>query len=170
MKKEVKQKAGQLSPAPALIVSCRDKSGRNNAIVVGFAANVSLNPAMVMVGIQTHHFSYGIIKEQGEFIINFAAKGNEDLYMYMGTKSGKNEDKFAAMNVAWENGKVVDAPILTDCPVSMECKIVSSVKPGTHELFFATVEAIHCDKEYLDENGRIQWYKIPLLQNAELFK
>lgn len=47
MKKEGK-KLLSLQPVPATIVSCRDKDGRNNALVVGFTANVSLDPVMVM--------------------------------------------------------------------------------------------------------------------------
>lgn len=163
MKKTVKNIIGPVRPAPNLLVSCRDAEGRNNALAVGFASNVSLNPPMVMVGIVPERFSYPMIKESGEFIINVTPKSYEKEYFYLGTKSGRDEDKFAVMNIAWEDGKKVNAPILTDCPVAIECKVVSSIQPGTHELFFASVEAVHCDEEYLDENGDIDWSKIPLL-------
>ena len=42
----------------------------------------------------------------------------------------------------------MNAPILTDCPVSIECSVMESTRPGTHELFIGKVEAVHVDEEY----------------------
>ena len=64
MKKEGK-KLLSLQPVPATTVSCRDKDGRNNALVGGFTANVSLDPVMVMVGIVPTRFSHHMVKENG---------------------------------------------------------------------------------------------------------
>ena len=163
MKKDVVKKASCIKPMPNAIVSCRDKEGRNNALVVGFAANASLDPAMVMIGIIPKRFSHHMVKETGEFVINLPAKGFEKEFQYLGSKSGKDEDKFAVLNIDWENGEKVNAPMLTACPVTIECKVVDSIQPGSHELFIASVEAVHCDEEYIDENGNIDWNKIPLL-------
>ena len=77
--------------------------------------------------------------------------------------SGRDEDKFEKANIKWEDATYVDAPILTDCPVSIECSVVDSTMPGTHELFIGKVEAIHVDEEYLDANGNILWDKIDLM-------
>ena len=163
MKKEAKNRALVLQPMPQAIVSCRDKSGKDNALVVGFAANVSLEPAMIMIGVTPERFSHHMIKEAGCFIVNLPAKGFEKEYNYLGSHSGRNEDKFAAMNIKTENGTAVNAPILSDCPISIECSIVESTMPGTHELFVGKIEAVHCDEQYLDGNGNINWSKIDLL-------
>ena len=74
-----------------------------------------------------------------------------------------DEDKFAAMDIKWKDAEYVNAPILTDCPVSIECSVVDSMQPGTHELFIGKVEAVHVDEEYLDEKGNILWNKIELM-------
>lgn len=163
MMKDVNNKMLSLQPMPQAIVSCRDKNGKDNALVVGFAANVSLEPAMIMIGIMPSRFSHHMIKESGCFIVNLPAKGFEKEYGYLGSHSGETEDKLAVMNIKTENGKFVDAPILTDCPVSIECSVVESTMPGTHELFIGKVEAVHCDEKYLDGNGNIVWSKIDLL-------
>lgn len=73
------------------MVSCRGKDGKNNALAVGFAANVSPNPPMVMVGIVPGHYSYQLIKESDEFVINIPTKGFEKEYYYLGSKSGRDE-------------------------------------------------------------------------------
>lgn len=163
MKKLAKNPVLCLRPVPQTIVSCRDKDGRNNALVVGFAANVSLDPALVMVGIVPSRFSHHMVKETGCFVVNFPKKSFQKEYGYLGSVSGRDEDKFAALNLKWENGERVNAPILTDCPVSIECSVVNSIQPGTHELFIGKVEAVHVDEEYLDANGNILWNKMDLM-------
>lgn len=163
MKKSVDNKMLCVQPLPQTIVSCRDKDGNNNALVVGFVANVSLDPAMVMVGIMPSRYSHHIIKESGCFVINFPKKNFQKEYTYLGSKSGRDGDKFASLNLNWEDAKYVNAPILTDCPVSIECSVVESTMPGTHELFISKVEAVNVDEEYLNSNGNILWDKIDLI-------
>lgn len=162
MKKEMTKIASALIPMPNLIVSCCDKEGRNNALAVGSAAMISGSPCMLMIGIMPEKFSYPIIKETKEFVINVPTEEMRKQYFYLGTKSGRDEDKFEALNLVWEKGKKVNAPILMGCPVNLECKVVASMTPGDsdHELFFATLETAHCDEEYLTKSGNIDWKKI----------
>ncbi|MBQ9262632.1 MAG: flavin reductase family protein [Clostridia bacterium] len=163
MKKLAKNTVLCLQPVPQTIVSCRDKEGRNNALVVGFTANVSLDPVMVMVGIVPTRYSHHMVKETGSFVINLPKKNFMKEYDYLGSRSGRDEDKFAALNLQWTDATYVNAPILTDCPVSIECSVVESTQPGSHELFIGKVEAVHVDEEYLDEKGNILWSKMDLL-------
>ena len=67
------------------------------------------------------------------------------------------------MDIQWEDAEYVDAPILTDCPVSIECSVIESIMPGTHELFIGKVEALHVDEEYLDDTGTILWDMMNLM-------
>jgi len=87
----------------------------------------------------------------------------ETMMLGLRTTSGVDEDKFAALDLKWTDATYVNAPILTDCPVSIECSVVESTHPGTHELFVGKVEAVHVDEEYLDANGNIQWDKMDLM-------
>lgn len=152
-----------MQPVPQTIVSCRDEKGRNNALVVGFTANVSLDPPMVMVGIVPSRYSYHMVKETKCFVINLPKRSLKKEYAYLGSRSGRDEDKFDALELKWEDAKYVNAPLLTDCPVSIECSVVESTMPGTHELFIGKVEAVHVDEEYLDEKGNILWNKMELI-------
>lgn len=103
-----------VQPLPQTIVSCRDNNGRNNALVVGFVANVSLDPVMVMVGITPARYSHHMVKESGCFVINFPKKSYAKEYGYLGSASGRDEDKFAKADIQWEDATYVNAPILTD--------------------------------------------------------
>ena len=163
IKQETVNKILALQPIPRTIVSVRDQQGRDNALVVGFAANVSLDPPMVMVGIVPTRFSHHMVKENPCFVVNLPGKDYEAVYNYLGSHSGCCEDKMAEMRIRTEDGTHVNAPILTDCPVSLECSVTESIKPGSHELFIGKVEAVHVDERYLDEKGNILWEQIDLL-------
>lgn len=161
MKKEAIIDKSRIEPKPNTIVSCR-KDDIDNALVVGFASNASLEPSMVMVGIVPTRYSYHMIKDTDKFIVNIPTKDFAKEFEYLGSVSRRDEDKLADINTA--DGDIVDAPILTDCPVNFECTVIDSIKPeeGTHELFIGRVEKVHCDEKYL-EDGIIQWDKIDLL-------
>ena len=105
MKKLAKNTMLSMQPVPKTLVSCRDKDGKNNALVVGFAANVSLDPAMVMVGIVPTRYSHHMVKESGCFVINLPKKGYEKEYNYLGSASGRDEDKFEKMNIQWKDAE-----------------------------------------------------------------
>lgn len=161
MKKEVKNVSLCIQPLPLAVVSCRGRDGRSNALVVGFAANASLAPAMVMVGIAPERFSHHLIKESGCFVINFPPLGGfRKEYDYLGSRSGRDVDKFKALGLRFGEAQTIDAPVLTDCPVNIECVVVESLRPGSHELFIARVERLRCDEEYLNGQGCISWDRI----------
>ena len=152
MKKEVKNVSLCIQPLPLAVVSCRGRDGRSNALVVGFAANASIAP---------ERFSHHLIKESGCFVINFPPLGGfRKEYDYLGSRSGRDVDKFKALDLRFGEAQTIDAPVLTDCPVNIECVVVESLRPGSHELFIARVERLRCDEEYLNGQGGISWDRI----------
>ena len=162
MKKQI-ELGTYLMPRPKVIVSCRGADGRNNALVVAYCCNCSYDPPMVMVGIVPSRYSYDMIKESGCFVVNLPAQGFEKEYEIIGSKSGRDMDKFKELDVEYADGEKVDAPILLGCPVNIECKIVDSIKTGSHEMFVGKVERVLADSEYLDEEGKIDFGKINLI-------
>ena len=124
-----------LQPIPKVLVSCRGLDGENNVLAVGYCGNCSYNPPMVMVGIVPTRYSYHMIKESGCFVVNLVDKSYQKAFDYLGSHSKSDEDKLAAMSIRLTNGEKVNAPILSDCPVNIECKVVDSIVTGSHEMF-----------------------------------
>lgn len=170
MKKAPKNDEMTLQPAPQILVTTRDQNGRPNVQAVGYAANVSRNPAMIMIGIEPTRFSYHIIKTTGCFVVNLPLKSFAKEFYYIGTHSGRDEDKFATLKLKWTEGQFVNAPLLTDCPVNIECQVVTSLQPGSNELFIGKVLAVHVDAAYLNADQMIMWDKLDLIASTQSFK
>lgn len=156
-------KKGALKPAPKVLTSCRDKEGRNNALAVGYCCNCSFDPPMLMVGIVPSRFSHHMIKETGCFVVNLVSKDNKKMFDYLGDKSGRDEDKFAVFGIKWSDADKINAPILDECPVNIECKVVNSIVTGSHEMFIGKIEKVHADKSVLNEKNEIDLSKLNLL-------
>ena len=163
MAKAEAKKKGSLQPTPKVLVSCRGKNGEENALVVAYCGNCSYDPPMLMVGIVPSRYSYHLIKESGCFVVNLPEKSYKDTFDYLGSVSKRDHDKLKEKNVKLEDGKVVNAPILSDCPVNVECTIVDSIMTGSHEMFIGKVEYVHADEKLLNEEGQIDFSKLDLI-------
>lgn len=160
MEKIEAMKKSVLQPAPKVLVSCRGLNGEENALVVAYCGNCSYDPPMVMVGIVPSRYSYHMIKESGCFVVNIAEKDYQETFDYLGKISKRDSDKFKDMNVKTANGKVVNAPILTDCPVNIECSVVDSIMTGSHEMFIGKIEYVHANENIIKDDKSIDFSKI----------
>ncbi len=143
-------------PSAKVLVSCTDMQGRDNALAVGYCCNCSYDPPMVMVGIVPSRFSYSMIKEAGCFVLNLPDSSCQRMFDYLGSVSGRDEDKLGKDWISVERAKTINAPILADCPVNIECTIVDSIRTGSHEMFVGRIESVRADAQYLDEQGRVK--------------
>lgn len=152
-----------LQPAPKILVSCRGTDGKNNALAVAYCGNCSYAPPMVMVGIVPSRYSYHMIKETRCFVVNLVGAEQKEMFDYLGSHSGRDEDKLEKCVATVTEGEKVNAPVLANCPVNIECSVIDSILTGSHEMFIGKVETVHCDKSLLKENGDIDFSKIKLL-------
>lgn len=152
-----------LQPTPKILVSCRGVDGKNNALAVAYCCNCSYDPPMVMVGIVPSRYSYNIVKETGVFVVNIVTKEQKEMFDYLGSHSGRYEDKFSKLNIKVEEGVKVNAPLLAECPVNIECKVVDSISTGSHEMFVGKIEYVHCDTKIVDDKGNIDFSKTDIL-------
>jgi flavin reductase (DIM6/NTAB) family NADH-FMN oxidoreductase RutF len=154
MAKEIWKPGNMLYPLPVVMVSVADKEGRNNIITIAWAGTICSNPPMVSISVRPERYSYDIIKETGEFVINLTTKDLTFATDYCGVKSGREVDKFKEMNLTPLPASVVKAPLIGESPVSLECKVTQVIELGSHDMFLAEVVAVHVDDKYMDETGK----------------
>lgn len=153
-----------LNPRTPIIVTCRGSDGRNNALAVVYCCNCSYDPPMVMIGIVPSRHSYSIIKGTRVFVVNLVSTTMRDTFQYLGSHSGRDEDKLATLGIPLSEGLKVNAPILLDSPVSIECSVINSIRTGSHEMFVGKIESVHADANLVDAAGKITWSAIEFLQ------
>ena len=139
-------------PIPAVMVSCGTVEN-SNIITVAWTGILNTNPAMVYISVRPTRYSYKLIKEQGEFVINLT---NEKLVYaadWCGVKTGEKVDKFKEMNLHKEKAKFVKCPLIKESPVSIECKVKEIKELGSHHMFIAEVLSIDADDKYINEKG-----------------
>ena len=143
-----------LYPLPAVMVSMADKDGKPNIITLAWVGTVCTNPPVVSISVRPERYSYPIIKETGEFVINLTTKELTFATDYCGVKSGRDVDKFKEMNLTPIPGVHVKAPMIEESPVNMECRVREIVPLGSHHMILADVLAVHADEKYMDERGK----------------
>lgn len=143
-----------LYPVPAVMVSCQREGGKPNIITVAWAGTTNTNPAMVSISVRPERYSYGIIKDTGEFVINLVTKELVYAADFCGVRSGRDVDKFAGMNLHEAESEEVRAPGIYESPVNIECRVVSEQLLGSHTMFLAEVVNVNVDDKYMDENGK----------------
>ena len=148
-----------LYPLPVVMVSMADKNGKNNIITIGWAGTICTNPPMVSISVRPERYSYPILKETGEFVINLTTKELTFATDYCGVKSGKDVDKFAEMKLTALPAKEVKAPLIGESPVNIECKVREILPLGSHHMFLADVVAVHADEKYMDEKHKFHLEK-----------
>ena len=155
MGKQFWRPGNMLYPVPAVMVSCQRPGEKPNIITVAWTSTSCSSPAMVSISVRPERYSYGIIKETGEFVVNLVS---EDLVFasdYCGVRSGRNVDKYKEMKLTPSESRTISAPGIEESPVNIECKLVQIIHLGSHDLFLGEVTGVNVDDRFLDENGKL---------------
>ena len=159
MEKEIWKPGNMLYPLPVVMVSMADKNGKFNIITIAWAGTVCTNPPMVSISVRPERYSYSILRETGEFVINLTTRDLVYATDYCGVKSGRDVDKFRELGLTPVVASVVKAPLIRESPVNLECRVNRILSLGSHELFLAEVAAVHADRRYMDEQNKFHLEK-----------
>ena len=154
MGKQLWKPGNMLYPLPVVMVSLADRDGRPNIITLAWVGTVCTNPPMVSISVRPERYSYPILKETGEFVINLTTKELAFATDYCGVKSGRDVDKFKEMGLTPIPASEVKAPMIKESPVNIECKVRQILPLGSHDMFLADVVAVHADEKYMDEKPK----------------
>jgi len=149
-----------LYPVPVVLVSCLDKNSQNaNIITIAWCGIVCSNPPLISVSIRPSRYSYGIIKDTGDFVINIPTTEMVEKADLCGIRSGKEVDKFKLCSFTKIPSSKISSPMIKECPVNIECVLKDIIKLGTHEMFIGEVLSVHADDSVVAKNGGIDYKK-----------
>lgn len=153
------------SPLPPTLVTC-GTIDNPNIFTVAWTGILNTQPPVTYISVRPERHSYNLIKNSNEFVINLTTEELVKAVDFCGVKSGKNIDKFKAMDLTAQKAFTVKAPILEQSPVNIECKVRKIIELGTHHMFIADITAVDAASELLDKNGRLALDKAGLLAYA----
>ncbi len=165
MAKKIWKSGTFIYPIPAVMVSCGDMEN-SNIITVAWTGILNTNPAKVYISVRPERYSYNIIKEKKEFVINLTNKDLAYATDWCGVKTGAKVDKFKEMHLTKEECQFVSAPAIKESPVSIECKVTDIKEFGSHHMFIADVMSIDADEKYINEKGSFDISKCNLIAYA----
>ncbi|MGE5575959.1 MAG: flavin reductase family protein [Syntrophothermus sp.] len=155
MAKILRRPGTDLYPVPVVMVSCVDHSGRRNIITLAWVGTVCSEPPMVGISIRRERFSYRMIQETREFVVNIPSEDLAWVTDQCGLVSGKMVDKFREFKLTPVPAAEVRAPLIAECPVNLECRVRQVIPLGSHDLFIGEILAVHAEETVLDAHGRI---------------
>ena len=152
-KREVKPETC-LYPVPVVLVSCQRPGETPNIITIAWTGTVSSDPPMLSISIRPTRYSHAIVKETGEFVVNIPAEPIMRATDVCGVVSGRDNDKFALTGLTAGPASKVAAPLIVECPVSIECKTTEILSLGVHDMFVAEIVAVHVDDSITGDGGK----------------
>lgn len=142
-------------PLPAALVSCGADEQEYNLLTVAWTGTICSEPPMCYVSIRRERHSYDIIRRHMAFVINLTTEALARAADWCGVRSGRQFSKFSEMNLTPVMARCVEAPIVEESPVNIECRVREILSLGSHDMFIADVVHVQADERYLDpETGR----------------
>lgn len=161
--KKVKWKGGALiAPIPPVMVTCGTLENPN-VLTIAWTGILNTIPPKTYISVRPSRFSYSIIKESKEFVINLTTSDLVRAADFCGVKSGNNCNKFELMNLSAQKASEINAPLLEQSPVSLECRVTDIIPLGSHDMFIADIIAVNVAEEFIDEAGKLHIDKCNLV-------
>lgn len=153
--KQVWKPGNMLYPVPAVMVTVQDAEGKSNIITIAWTGTVCTNPPMLYISVRPERYSYHMLEETGEFVVNMTTKKLAKAADYCGVRSGRDVDKWKETGLTPEKAQAVSVPLIAESPVNIECRVKEVLELGSHHMFLAEVLAVDVDESLLDMGGRL---------------
>ncbi|MDQ1280609.1 MAG: hypothetical protein QG670_1872 [Thermoproteota archaeon] len=148
---ELSRCRGFLYPRNTVLVTCVGKDGKPNIITCEDSMPTSYQPPMVAVCISSKRYSYRLIIESGEFVINIPTIDIVKEVLTCGRTSGQDIDKFKMARLTPIPAQLVRAPLIKECIAHLECKLSQQLETGDHTIFVGNVIKASADQGVFTE-------------------
>ena len=160
-----------LAPVPPVLVTVGDME-KANVFTVAWTGIINTIPPKTYISVRPSRYSYDFIKETGEFTINLTPSSLIAAADWCGVHTGRKVDKFEKWHLTKVPASQVSAPLIDECPLSLECRVFDCISLGTHDMFLADIVAVDVNEELLDREGRLHLERASLaaFAHGEYFK
>jgi flavin reductase (DIM6/NTAB) family NADH-FMN oxidoreductase RutF len=159
-KVELTPSIGHFYSWPLVLVTCADGQGRPNIITIAASAPCSANPPTIGVAVAPARYSHGLIAARKEFGVNIPRRADLEKADLCGCVSGREQDKFARAGFAPLPSLVISVPLIAECPVNLECRLVHTAHLGSHDWFIGEVVSARADESVVNGNDRVDPAKV----------
>ena len=154
-----------LAPVPPCLVTCKHGE-TENVLTVAWTGILNTKPPRTYIAVRPERFSYDLIRQSGQFVINLTTKQLVRAADKCGVVSGKTIDKFERCNLHKEPATQVDVPLIQESPLSLECNVIQVIEMETHHIFLADIVAVNVEQSLVDDNGKLHLDKADLAAYA----
>lgn len=142
-------------PLPAAMISCGSSPDEHNILTLSWLGTICTNPPMCYISVRPERHSYDIIKRNMEFVINITTQQLAYATDWCGVRSGRDFNKFEEMKLTAGKATIVQAPIIEESPLNIECRVKEILSLGSHDMFIADVVNVKADEAFIDvETGK----------------
>jgi flavin reductase (DIM6/NTAB) family NADH-FMN oxidoreductase RutF len=142
-----------LYPTPVLVVGTYDKDGKPNVMTAAWGGICCSVPPCVAVSLRKATYSHASIVRNKAFTVNVPSERYVKAVDYFGIASGKVEDKLAATGLTAIRSDLVEAPIIAEFPLVLECRLTHIFELGLHTQFVGEIMDVKIDDDMLADNG-----------------
>lgn len=150
-----------LAPVPPVMVSCGDAE-RKNILTVAWTGITNTVPPKTYISVRPGRYSYSMIKESGEFVINLTSADMIKALDGCGMLTGAKVDKFKKFGLEKQEASEVGCPLVAQSPLSLECRVTDIIELGSHHMFLADVVAVDVEEDLIDQHGKLRLDKANL--------
>lgn len=128
-----------------------------NVMTCNRLASCSAEPPRLSLSVRPARYSYQLIKQTGEFVVNLPTPEQATLSDYVGVVTGRKENKIEIARLRLTPALKVKTPLLADCPVNIECIVEREIELDSHTMFIGLVQAVHVEESLLGANGEVDF-------------
>lgn len=151
-------------PLPAVLVTCGDTPEEWNMLTVAWVGTVCSDPAMCYISVRPERHSHALLMKSMEFTINLTTESMAAATDWAGVRSGRDYDKWKETGLHPVPGEMVMSPSIEESPVSIECRVRSVTRLGSHDMFLAEVLNVRADDRFINpDTGKLELEKARML-------
>jgi flavin reductase (DIM6/NTAB) family NADH-FMN oxidoreductase RutF len=159
-KVKLKPSISHFYTTPLVLATCADQQGRPNLLTIASASPCSMDPPTLGIAVNLERYSHGVIADTGEFGVHVPLRADLERSDFCGTISGRDIDKFAESGFTPMPSEVISAPLIAECPINFECRLVHTAHLGTHDWFIGEIVAAHAAPDILADDGTVDPAKL----------